>query len=342
MDPYLGLRTTDINVAGGGYVDGYSSYAPEELVPGSEFDTLDFRVYNNYNNPLNQYNNTTQYVTGDRIGYLGLVYQASQNTIGNLPTNTTYWGQVIPLDSRIFQDMRGLQMTYTITDETTTELLEIDQTHDTIYVTDASKLSEPNFDINQWGVLTIGAERIMYRERDLGTNSVSGLIRGTAGTAVTTHLIGDPVYNLGRDNLYGQQYQNYIVQTTTLSDGSTTVFDAPNITLSTSTTTWAIGNTYSRGDIVVDSGSFYRAQTDVPANTALDDTQPPSEYQPTVGRPYWQPLDTTVEVYVGGLRLTSDLYTVTDQAPVSVTLDDVPVNGVNVTILVRRGTWIDY
>jgi hypothetical protein len=226
--------------------------------------------------------------------------------------------------------MRGLQMTYTITDETTTELLEIDQTHDIIYVTDASKLSEPNFDINQWGVLTIGAERIMYRERDLGTNSVSGLIRGTAGTAITPHLIGDPVYNLGRDNLYGQQYQNYIVQTTTLSDGSTTVFDAPNITLSTSTTTWAIGNIYSQGDIVVDSGSFYRAKQDVPAGTQINDTE------------YWQPLAVAVEVYVGGLRLTSDLYAVTNQAPVSVTLDDVPVNGVNVTILVRRGTWIDY
>jgi hypothetical protein len=287
LDTYLGLRAEDINVDGGGYIDVYSSYAPEELVPGSEFDTVDFRVY----------------------------------TTGG-PTNGA--------DFRIFQDMRGLQMTYTITDETTTELLEIDQTHDIIYVTDASKLSEPNFDINQWGVLTIGAERIMYRERDLGTNSVSGLIRGTAGTAITPHLIGDPVYNLGRDNLFGQQYQNYIVQTTTLSDGSTTVFDAPNITLSTSTTTWAIGNTYSTGTVVVNSGSFYSAKQAVPAGTAVANTS------------YWQPLAVAVEVYVGGLRLTSDLYAVTNQAPVSVTLDEVPVNGVNVTILVRRGTWIDY
>jgi hypothetical protein len=287
LDTYLGLRTEDINVDGGGYIDVYSSYAPEELVPGSEFDTVDFRVY----------------------------------TTGG-PTNGA--------DFRIFQDMRGLQMTYTITGDTTTELLEIDETHDIIYVVDASKLSEPNFDINQWGVLTIGAERIMYRERDLGTNSVSGLIRGTAGTAIAPHLIGDPVYNLGRDNLYGQQYQNYIIQTTTLSDGSTAVFEAPNITLSTSSTAWVVSNTYSLGDIVVDSGSFYRAKQDVPSDTDITDTE------------YWQPLVVAVEVYVGGLRLTSNLYTVTDQAPVSVTLNDTPVYGVNVTILVRRGTWIDY
>jgi hypothetical protein len=45
LDPYLGTRATDINVDGGAFIDTYSSHAPEELVPGSTFDTLDFRVY---------------------------------------------------------------------------------------------------------------------------------------------------------------------------------------------------------------------------------------------------------------------------------------------------------
>ncbi len=40
-----GTDYTDINVAGGEFVDTYSSHAPEELIPGAEFDTLDFRVY---------------------------------------------------------------------------------------------------------------------------------------------------------------------------------------------------------------------------------------------------------------------------------------------------------
>jgi len=40
-----GTASTDINVEGGEYVDTYSSHAPEELIPGAEFDTLDFRVY---------------------------------------------------------------------------------------------------------------------------------------------------------------------------------------------------------------------------------------------------------------------------------------------------------
>ena len=44
-DVFLGTLPTDININGGAYIDTYSSYAPEELVPGSEFDTLDLRVY---------------------------------------------------------------------------------------------------------------------------------------------------------------------------------------------------------------------------------------------------------------------------------------------------------
>jgi hypothetical protein len=45
LDPFLGTRATDVNVDGGAYIDTYSSFAPEELVPGAEFDTLDMRVY---------------------------------------------------------------------------------------------------------------------------------------------------------------------------------------------------------------------------------------------------------------------------------------------------------
>lgn len=44
-DSYLGTRVTDINVDGGAFVDAYESHAPEELVPGIVFDTLDMRVY---------------------------------------------------------------------------------------------------------------------------------------------------------------------------------------------------------------------------------------------------------------------------------------------------------
>jgi hypothetical protein len=45
LDSYIGTRPYDLVTDGGAFVDTYSSFAPEELVPGAEFDTLDFRVY---------------------------------------------------------------------------------------------------------------------------------------------------------------------------------------------------------------------------------------------------------------------------------------------------------
>jgi hypothetical protein len=44
-DQYLGTRPTDINVNGGEFIGPYEGHAPEELINGSEYDTLDFRVY---------------------------------------------------------------------------------------------------------------------------------------------------------------------------------------------------------------------------------------------------------------------------------------------------------
>lgn len=41
----LGTRPEDINIAGGSFVDTFSSHAPEELIPGIIFDTLDLKVF---------------------------------------------------------------------------------------------------------------------------------------------------------------------------------------------------------------------------------------------------------------------------------------------------------
>jgi hypothetical protein len=43
-DTGLGLRPEDIDVVGGGFIDTYSSHAPEELIPGQLTDTLDIKV----------------------------------------------------------------------------------------------------------------------------------------------------------------------------------------------------------------------------------------------------------------------------------------------------------
>jgi hypothetical protein len=146
---------------------------------------------------------------------------------------TEFTESVVPkaMAFRIFQDMRGVQATYRITDSTTTALAQaLNTTDDIVYVVDVSALDEPALSSNIWGVLTVNGERIMYRERDTVNNTVSGLLRGTAGTAIAEHPVNSVVYNLGRGNLMPEQFQNYIVSNSTLANGTTTVFTAADIT----------------------------------------------------------------------------------------------------------------
>jgi hypothetical protein len=209
---------------------------------------------------------------------------------------------------RIFQDMRGVQATYRITPETTTQLVQdlaIDD--DVVYVDSTSGLTVPDPAVNVIGVIMVGGERITYREIDSMNNTLSGLRRGTAGTAIAAHVTGQEVTNMGRGNLLYEPYQDYDVRDTTLADGSTTVFYAPNVTQPD------IGDSSS---IVVESlqvfvGGVRQYQWGSPNN---------SEYP----------------------------WVLTDFDPVAIefmTVDDPvepivpPPAGVEVTILQRRGTW---
>ena len=84
-----------------------------------------------------------------------------------------------------------------------------------------------------FGVVTIDGERIMYRDIDTVNtpNSISSLLRGTAGTAIAAHYANTVVYDMSENNLLPAAYQNTVVETTTLATGSETVFVAPNIIL---------------------------------------------------------------------------------------------------------------
>jgi len=139
---------------------------------------------------------------------------------------------------RIFQDMRGVQATYRITPETTTTLLQnLELTDDIIYVASVAGLTQPELENNIWGLITINGERIMYRELNSSNNTIIGLRRGTAGTAVFEHAVGAEVYNLGRSNLLAEEYQDRYVTYNELGDGTQTLYVASNIDLSQLTTT---------------------------------------------------------------------------------------------------------
>jgi hypothetical protein len=153
---------------------------------------------------------------------------------------TMFTNSVVPaaMAFRIFQDMRGAQAVYRMTPGTTTSLTQtLLATDDIIYVEDASVLSEPDFNLNIWGVIMIDGERIMYRDRDTTNNTVSSLLRGTAGTADTEHAVGAIVTEMGRGNLLPLPYQNYIVSDSTLADGSTTTYVANDVNITTDDST---------------------------------------------------------------------------------------------------------
>jgi hypothetical protein len=217
---------------------------------------------------------------------------------------TEFTNSVVPEAAafRIFQDMRGVQATYRMTTSTTTTLAQnLSATADTIYVVNARALSEPNLTAGVFGVITIGGERIMYRNRDVVTNTVSGLQRGTAGTGAAAHSAGNEVYDQGIGNLLISTYQDYVVKDSSMGDGTTTVFYAPNIDVSD------FGDSSS---IYVESIEVYVGGT---RQYNVNQTEAESQYR----------------------------YFVTDFGPLAIEFDGLaPADGSEVTILQRRGaTW---
>jgi hypothetical protein len=141
---------------------------------------------------------------------------------------TMFTNTVVPnsLNFRIFQDMLGNQKLLRMNTQNTTQLaqdLAIDDVE--IHLQDASKLSEPDLDNNIFGQLIVGGERITYRVRDLGNNTVSDLRRGTAGTGVYAHATGTSVSDVGPgEQLPATYQQKTTIDKTNVGDGTTTRF----------------------------------------------------------------------------------------------------------------------
>lgn len=197
---------------------------------------------------------------------------------------------------RIFQDMRGLQLTYRISAGWTTALREdLSSTADVIEVVDASRLAEPNLPAGIFGQITINGERITYRERDIVANTVSGLRRGVAGTGAADHQIGSAVYDIGLGNLLPAQYQDRVLAANALANGSQTVFTAADITLIDLTPAQLdrAVQVYVGGLLQVDG---YSVTSSGPVTVAFD-TAPTAGYQVSIrvrqGLSWYEPGPTT-------------------------------------------------
>ena len=130
VDTSLGLRPEDIVVDGGKYVDTYSSHAPQELIPGRIFDSLNIQVY------------TDMYAGTANVGYRIVHDMYSEPTSGDVLKQPGYFRIRESNTTRLVQD-----------------LLPTD-TH--IYVEDVSKILPVGKNATIPGVIYINGEKITY------------------------------------------------------------------------------------------------------------------------------------------------------------------------------------
>ena len=257
--------------------------------------------------------NGNQLFDGANFTVQGQYVILASGTIGasDIVVIEQFTNSVVPeaMTFRIFQDMRGIQATYRITDSTTTTVLQdFTATANIAYMADVSKLPTPDLPNGIFGICTIGGERIMYRVLDTATNTISGLLRGTAGTAADNHYVGQAVYDMSRSNLLPENYQNYVVKNSTLGDGTTSVFYAPDIDVAD----FADSSTENQSiEVYVGGVKQYK----------YSDTSATSQYRWILGQ--FDPV--TIE-FINDDSVTPALTS--------------PVAGADVTILVRQGvTW---
>jgi hypothetical protein len=131
---------------------------------------------------------------------------------------------VVPkkLEFRLFKDMRGNTAIYRGDEGNATTLAQqVDTTDDVIYVYDVTKLATPNLESNVYGVVIIDGERITYKYINASNNSISGLRRGTAGTAISSHAANAICHNISIDMYLNWSYNKiwYAQGASTASDG---------------------------------------------------------------------------------------------------------------------------
>ena len=121
----------------------------------------------------------------------------------------------------LFKDMRDNNAIYNNNKSHVTTLTEaVTADADTIKVLDTSKLTVPDLTNNQFGIVMIDAERITYREIDLVNHTISGLRRGTAGTAANSHEAGTLVADYSVTTYLDYDYDKAWYEQDIYNDGS--------------------------------------------------------------------------------------------------------------------------
>lgn len=225
QDIALGTRPEDITVDGGKYIDRFSSHAPEELVPGIVFDSLNMQVYTKPIEPWTETftveDNATEYRLLDHatsaqdvnVVLDGRVLSINQDFVlisdgevirllsepENDVTVTISGFSVIgaPLGYRIFHGISEEHDYYRIAEAFSTFLTnDLLLTDTEISVEDVTKLSKPTS--KNPGRVFINGEMITYLEIDEANNKIKRIRRGVNGTgAAALHVAGARVVDSG-------------------------------------------------------------------------------------------------------------------------------------------------
>jgi len=107
-----------------------------------------------------------------------------------------------------------------------------------MYLENTANMPVPNLTLGNFGIVMIGAERVTYRELDTVNHTISGLRRGTAGTAAAPHTKGTSVEDFSRKHFI----ENTEKESTTLdSVTSTTSYEGDKIWYASGATTASNG-----------------------------------------------------------------------------------------------------
>ena len=166
---------------------------------------------------------------------------------------TSFTSNLVPdaIKVKWFKDMNGNVAMYKMdVYNVNTVKYDVEADDDIIYLDDTSNLPIPNLELGNFGIVQIGAERITYREMDTIDHTISGLRRGTAGTAAAPHYKGDSVDDFSRKHFI----ENTEKESTTLDSVTSTASYAGD-------KIW-----YASGATTVSNGIALQNQTTTQAN----------------------------------------------------------------------------
>jgi hypothetical protein len=186
----LGVSPYDVTIDGGAYVDIFASHAPEELIPGRMFDSVNIQVFSNVTPGTNEY-----------------AFRIFNDMSGNLTASNIAFHRISSAATTTLKSNLAL---------TDTEIL----------VTDASALPAPDPVRVLPGIVFIGGEKITYYKRFTANNALGQIRRAVDGTAAFSPNVvawtpntvigqGNVIYfngNIGKvtGNVFGNAFANAV------------------------------------------------------------------------------------------------------------------------------------